>query len=212
LWYTGLGHDDASHIADIDPSNPGMEIFFGIETPSPKNGVCLLDAASGKILWGFDGKTTHVHSQGMVGDIDPMYPGMECYAGEAKGEGKEYFLYTSDGKRISDKDMGSNAPHAIWWDADDLKEINIGRNIFKYEGDTLMKNIEGKVLMVADLVGDWREEIVTGLPGEIRIYSTNIPAHNRNVCLLQNRHYRLDVANSTSAYFCEPHLGIEVKK
>jgi rhamnogalacturonan endolyase len=209
IWYTGLRHNDAGYLADIDPLRPGMEIFYGIESKSPKNGVCLVDAATGEIIWGFDGPTTHVHSQGMVGDIDPEYPGMECYAGEAKG-GDQYFLYNAAGRRLSDKDMGSLTPRPVWWDADDLKELNINNLLLKYKGDTLMK-IEGKVVMVGDIIGDWREEIVTSLPGELRIYSTNIPATDRKPCLMQNRQYRLGMANSTMGYFYPPQLGLEKK-
>lgn len=207
LWRTGLGHNDVGYIADIDPSRPGLEIFYGIESRSPKNGVCLVDARTGEIIWGFEGKTTHVHSQGMIGDIDPEHPGMECYAGEAKG-GDQYFLYSANGQRLSDKDMGSLTPRAVWWDADELKEININDRLFKYKGDNLLK-IEGRVMMVADLFGDWREEIVTSLKGEMRIYSTNIPAVNRKVCLMQNRQYRMGVADATMGYFYPPQLGIE---
>lgn len=209
LWYTGLKHNDAGYMADIDPSRPGMEIFYGIESRSSKNGVCLVDAATGEIIWGFDGKTTHVHSQGMIGDIDPEYPGMECYAGEAKG-GDQYFLYSASGERLSDKDLGTLTPRPAWWDGDDLKEVNINNLLLKYKGDTLMK-IEGKVVMVADIIGDWREEIITSLPGELRIYSTNIPADTRKVCLMQNRQYRLGAANSTMGYFYPPQLGLEKK-
>ncbi len=209
IWYTGLKHNDAGYMADIDPSHPGMEIFYGIEARSQKNGVCLVDAATGEIIWGFDGKTTHVHSQGMVGDIDPSYPGMECYAGEAKG-GDQYFLYSAGGKRLSDKDMGSLTPRPVWWDADALKEVNINEHLLKFRGDTLLK-IEGKVVMVADIIGDWREEIVTNLPGELRIYSTNIPADNKKICLMQNRQYRLGAANSSMGYFYPPQLGPEKK-
>jgi rhamnogalacturonan endolyase len=210
IWYTGLKHNDAGYLADIDPSRPGMEIFYGIESRSSRNGVCLVDAATGEIIWGFDGPTTHVHSQGMVGDIDPEYPGMECYAGEAKG-GNQYFMYSASGKRLSDKDIGSLTPRPVWWDADDLKEVNINSYLLKFKGDTLMK-IEGKVVMVGDIIGDWREEIVTSLPGELRIYSTNIPAETRKVCLMQNRQYRLGMANSTMGYFYPPQLGLEKRQ
>ena len=207
LWRTGLGHNDAGYIADIDPSRPGMEIFYGIESRSPKNGVCLVDARTGEIIWGFEGKTVHVHSQGMVGDIDSKYPGMECYAGEAKG-GSQYFLYSAKGERLSDKDIGSLTPRPVWWDEDEFKEVSINENLMKFKGDTLLK-IEGKVMMIADLLGDWREEIVTSLPGEMRIYSTNIPAKNRKVCLMQNRQYRLGVADASMGYFYPPQLGID---
>ena len=210
IWNAGLGHSDVVHVADIDPSRPGMEVFYGIERlKTPNNGVCLVDATTGEIIWGFEGKTTHVHSQGMVGDIDPDYPGMECYAGEAKG-GDQYFLYSADGKRLSDESMGSLSPKAVWWDADDLKEININKELFKYKGDTLLR-IEGKVVMVGDIIGDWREEIITSLPGEIRIYSTNIPAKTKKVCLMQNRQYRVQSANASMGYYYPPQLGIEKK-
>jgi rhamnogalacturonan endolyase len=207
IWYTGLKHNDAGYMADIDPSRPGLEIFYGIESRSNRNGVCLVDAATGEIIWGFDGKTTHVHSQGMVGDIDPAYPGMECYAGEAKG-GNQYFLYSAAGKRLSDKDIGSLTPRPLWWDGDDIKEVNINRNLLKFKGDTLLK-IDGKVVFVGDIIGDWREEIITSLPGELRIYSTNIPAAGKKVCLMQNRQYRSGVANVSMGYFYPPQLGLE---
>lgn len=207
MWFTGLKHNDAGYIADIDPAHPGLEIFYGIESRSPRNGVCLVEAATGKILWGFEGPTTHVHSQGMIGDIDADYLGMECYAGEAKG-GNQYFLYSASGQRLSDKDMGSLSPRPLWWDADELKEININNFIIKFKGDTLLK-IEGKVAFVGDIIGDWREEIITCLPGELRIYSTNIPALTRKVCLMQNRQYRLQAANASMGYFYPPQMGLE---
>ena len=207
LWFTGLKHNDSGYLTDIDPSRPGMEIVYGIESRSPKNGVCLVDAGTGEIIWGLDNRTHHVHSQGMVGDIDPGYPGLEYYAGEAKG-GDQYFLFSADGKRLSDKNMGSLSPRAVWWDSDDLKEISINDDLIKYKGDTLLRT-EGKVVLVADIIGDWREEIITSLPGEIRIYSTNIPAANRKVCLMQNRQYRLGVADATMGYFYPPQLGVE---
>jgi rhamnogalacturonan endolyase len=207
LWYTGLKHNDGGYMADIDPSRPGMEIFYGIESKSAKNGVCLADAATGEIIWGFNGNTTHVHGQGMVADIDSEWPGMEVYAGEAKG-GDQYFLYSAAGKRLSDKNLGSLAPRAVWWDADELKEIEINRNLMKFKGDTLLK-IDGNVVFVGDIIGDWREEIVTSIPGELRIYSTNISAANRKVCLMQNRQYRLGAANASMGYFYPPQLGIE---
>jgi rhamnogalacturonan endolyase len=210
MWGLGLGHNDVGYIADIDPSRPGLEIFYGMETRAAKNGACLVEAATGKIIWGYDKKTFHVHGQGMIGDIDPDYAGIECYAGEAKG-GFEYFLYSADGKRLSDKKEvmeGSLAPRALWWDADDLKEININRKLFKYKGDTL-QYIEGKTLLVADIIGDWREEIIVSLPGELRIYSTNIPANNRKTCLMQDRQYRMGVADGTSGYYYPAQLGMK---
>ncbi len=206
IWTTGLGHNDVGYVADIDPSRPGLEIFYGLETHHEKGGVCLVAAESGKVLWSYRGKTTHVHSQGMVGDIDAAHPGIECYAGES--DRSQFWLYSAAGKRLSDKPFGNNvlAPRAIWWDGDAQKEINYEGRIFDYNGETLTE-IEGRVIGIADCLGDWREEIITSLPGEIRIYSTTIPTNTRRTCLMQDRQYRLGVTAASMGYFYPPQIG-----
>ena len=207
MWHTGLGHNDAGYIADILPDRPGYEIFYGVESRSPKNGVCLVDAKTGEIIWGYEGSTYHVHSQAMIGDITDEYPGIECYAGEAKG-GDKFFLYSADGKRLSDQNLWGLAPRAVWWDADDLKEICFDNKVFDYNGETKLE-VEGKVLIVADIIGDWREEIVTSLPGEVRIYSTNILSDKKEICRMQNHLYRMAVADATMGYYNAPQVGFK---
>lgn len=207
LWRTGLGHNDAGYIADIDPGRPGYEIFYGVESRSDSNGVCLVDAKTGEIIWGYEGYTHHVHSQGMIGDLSSDYPGIECYAGEAKG-GDKHFLYTASGKRLSDQNLWGLAPRAVWWDADEQKEICHGKQIIEFTGESKQK-IEGKILIVADIIGDWREEVVTSLPGELRIYSTNIKSDTARVCLMQNHLYRMAVADASMGYYNAPQVGFD---
>ena len=67
--------------------------------------------------------------------------------------------------------------------------------------------IEGRVIGIADCLGDWREEIITSLPGEIRIYSTTIPTDSRRICLMQDRQYRLGVTAASMGYFYPPQIG-----
>jgi rhamnogalacturonan endolyase len=206
LWTTGLGHPDLGHVADIDPERPGLEIFYGIEPARESNAVCLVEARTGKLIWGFDGPTKHVHSGGMVGDIDASHPGIECYAGES--DRSQFWLYSAKGARLSDKSFGNNvlAPRALWWDGDIQKEITCEGRLFDYQGETITK-IEGRVIGIADCLGDWREEIITSLPGEIRIYSTTIPTQIRRTCLMQDRQYRLGVTAASMGYFYPPQLG-----
>ncbi len=205
LWHLDLRHNDVGQIGNIDPDRPGLEIFYGIESGRPeRNGVCLVDALTGEILWGYDGPTYHIHGRGMIGNIDPGHSGMECYAGEQRVD--KYFLYNSKGELISDQSFGTLSPYALWWDDDEYKEINVGQDVFKFNGDTLLQ-IEGRVLAVADILGDWREEIITALPGEIRIYSTSIPATSRKVCLMQDRMYRTGVAGFSMGYPAQAQLG-----
>jgi len=207
MWRTGLGHNDAGYIADIDPDRAGYEIFYGIESRSPKNGVCLVEAKTGKIIWGYKGRTHHVHGQAMIGDLTDEYPGIECYAGEAKG-GDKFFLYTAKGQRLSDKNLWGLSPRAVWWDADAQKEICYRNKVIEYDGEEKLA-VEGKVLIVADIIGDWREEIVTSVPGELRVYSTNTIAHSRKVCLMQNHLYRMAVADASMGYYNAPQVGFK---
>lgn len=204
LWETGLGHPDPCFVADIDPRNPGLEIFYGIEPRRENKGVNLVSAADGRILWAYDGPTRHVHSKGMIGDIDPQHPGVECYAGEQ--DGSQFWLYAADGTRISDQSFGTLSPIAVWWDDDLSKEIIVNGRLLDYPDDTIME-IEGSVLAVADVMGDWREEVITSLPGELRIYSSTQPSERRYPWLMQDRQYSLGVTAGSMGYYREPQLS-----
>lgn len=206
LWTTGLGHPDVCYVADVDPARPGLEIFYGIEPGGPSNKVCLVEAKTGRILWGCRERTVHVHGQGMVGDIDPAHPGMECYAGEAKG-GTNYWLYSAGGMKLSDKSLGELSPKAVYWLNSPQKVYLLGNKILKYPAEPVGR-IEGRIVAIADCLGDWREEVITALDGEIRVYTTTVPATSRRVCLMQDRLYRTDVAMQTMGYFYPPQLGL----
>jgi rhamnogalacturonan endolyase len=65
--------------------------------------------------------------------------------------------------------------------------------------------------MVGDILGDWREEIVTALPGELRIYSTTLPCDVKRITLVQDRQYRLGVSRSTMGYYYPPQLSLKYR-
>lgn len=67
--------------------------------------------------------------------------------------------------------------------------------------------IQGTVQQIADISGDWREEIVTFISGELRIYSTQIPAKDRRVSLMQDPIYRHDVTTRTMGYNHVPQVS-----
>jgi rhamnogalacturonan endolyase len=205
LWTIRLGHPDICYVADVDPARPGLEIFYGIEPGKQSNTVCLVEARTGKRIWGSSEITVHVHGQGMVGDIIPEESGMECYAGEAKG-GSNYWLYAASGKRLSNQSLGELSPKAVFWLEGLTKAYVLDNKIFKWPREQVGR-IEGRVVAIADCLGDWREEIITSLPGEIRIYSTTIPTPIRRPCLMQDRLYRTDVAMQTMGYFYPPQLS-----
>jgi rhamnogalacturonan endolyase len=204
LWTLGIGHPDTCYVGDIDSAHPGLEIFFGIEPKQKRGAVRLVEAATGKTLWANEEPTVHVHSQGMCADILAEYPGQECYAGEAKG-GDQAWMYTAQGKRIGSENIGSLAPWTLWWDGGPQKAIILKGKLMKFQGATLLDLKEVKSQrMVADILGDWREELIAFAAGEMRVYTTTIPAKVRRTCLLEDRLYRNDVAIQSMGYNAPP--------
>lgn len=204
LWNTGLGHPDGCYVTDIYPQRPGLEIIYGIEPPQPKNGICIVDARTGEILWGCSHPTVHVHSQGLFGDFDPDNPGLEYYTGEK--DRSAHWTYSVDGRLLSEEPMESLAPTPLYWLDGSLKMLAHGGRIRRYKGP-VVDEYEGKILAIADCLGDWREELITTVPGELRIYTTTHPATSRHRTLMQDPIYRLDVVMVSMGYFYPPQLS-----
>jgi rhamnogalacturonan endolyase len=205
LWNTRKGHPDICYVADFDPARPGLEIFYGLEKGQPRGGVALHDARTGAEIWGNPEKTVHVHSQGMVGDIIAEEPGIECYAGESKG-GTGWWLYTAQGKLINRDDLGELAPKAVFWLEGPTKGYVSGKSIYRWPRQEVGK-IPGRVVALADILGDWREELVVALDGELRIYATTVPTPIRRPWLMEDPLYRNDVTMQTMGYLYPPQLS-----
>jgi hypothetical protein len=215
LWSAGLGHPDKAIVADIDPDNPGLEVLFGVEVWHDKRGVCLVDAATGKELWNIGEYTGHV-GNAMATDLDPSIPGLECFATEdSKGgkTGETKYIMDCKGNRIGTMADVPGCTDWIWWDADNLREMPVyggQRGTFglgKYKGETVQEGLEGSILLIGDLFGDWREEIVTVKNGELRVYTTTIPARDRRVTLVQDPLYRSYIYNRSMGYTQAPSLS-----
>ena len=182
MWGTGMGHGDRFYLSDIDPDRPGLEVWYTIEDPHPQNGVSLWDAKSGTLLFGTkEPSRDNQIAGGLAGDIDPAFPGMEVWG--------DKFFFTSKGQIIPGPVPPQN--ELVWWDGDLLRELHSRGSISKWKGAELGRT-EGTVHQVADLFGDWREEIVTFANGELRVYSTAIrgggpPRHADAGCALSKR-------------------------
>lgn len=215
-WSTGLGHSDKAYMTDIDPNREGMEVFLAIE-PWIDNGygVSTVDASTGERIWGVGHKTFHV-GDGMVADIDPNSPGLECFAAEdKKGGSTDKYMLSADGKKLASNADVPPCRNWIWWDAGNTRQLFFGddnrwgaesmsggrsQSIGYWKGDKIADGIYGDIIMIADLFGDWREEVVTALPGELRIYHTHIPAKDRKVTLMQDGVYRSYVLQRSQGY------------
>ena len=221
LYSTGLGHGDALHVTDIDPSRPGLEVF-DIQERFDDAGAHLNDAKTGEVIWkkpsikaGEDGEGP---GRGLALDLDPRYPGYECWVAGAGITG----MFDCKGNKIAEKTPPCNM--GIFWDGDALSEVLNGVNISKWDhiNSEPMKLFDGRDFgcasnngtkanpcLSADLFGDWREEIVcrTADNKELRIYSTAIPTAIKLYTLMHDPQYRLSIAWQNVAYNQPPHTS-----
>ena len=201
LWTTGMGHNDYMYLSDIMPENPGLEVAYIYETPQRKNGVCVADAKTGRILWGLGEQTWHVND-GYAIDLDPALPGMEVMGLDFDGRGpskERRWLFSGSGRLLNRGASVGPMRRGVYWDADLEKEECTGL-IRDFDGGPVGGMFAGNWVTTADLFGDWREELVVSLPGEVRIYTTSIPAMDRRPSLMQEHSYRTGVLNNAQGY------------
>lgn len=213
LYTTGLGHGDAMHVSDWNDDGR-LEVFQVHENGTVDYQIELHDAETGEIYWGV--KTSKDTGRGMAADIDPRYPGAEMWAAAN--------LDTFDCMgNVIYPGVRPSINFSIFWDGDLLMELFDYDNQTDYtpevqkwdwnrlcsdillsaKGATTSNGTKGNAGLIADICGDWREEIIlrcTDNPSHIRLYSTPIPTDYVIPCLLTDRAYREGVAWQNTAY------------
>lgn len=221
LYSTGIGHADALHVSDLDPSLPGLEVF-SIQERFGDAGANFRSAKTGEVYWkkasvkaGDDGEGP---GRALALDVDPRYPGFECWVAGAGITG----MFDNKGNKIADNTPACNM--GIYWDGDALSEILNGVNISKWdydssrtvkifdareEGCASNNGTKANPCLSADILGDWREELIcrTTDSKELRIYSTAIPTQIKLYTLMHNPQYRLSIAWQNVAYNQPPHVS-----
>ena len=113
------------------------------------------------------------------------------------------------------------ANFAVWWDGDLLRELLDRNQIGKWDWEnsrvasllvadaTANNGSKAAPVLAADLLGDWREEVIWRTPDskELRIYSTTISTTHRLRTLMHDPQYRLSVAWQNVGYNQPPHPG-----
>ncbi|MGE4564113.1 MAG: carbohydrate binding domain-containing protein [Victivallaceae bacterium] len=211
LWTTGLGHPDYLYVTDAVPENPGLEVITVIETRCPAGGgLTVADAKTGKPLWQLKDPTNHVH-HGFAADLDPRFRGFEVGGvdTDASLDRKKLgsWVFKSNGELLYSGDTmpERESIRTIFWDADLQREVVRGMPC-RFGGAAVGGVTEGTMAIVADVLGDWREEMLTSAKGEMRIYPTPIPAMDRRVCLMQDPIYRNAIVPGSMGYYYDPTL------
>jgi rhamnogalacturonan endolyase len=218
MYRTGKGHGDAMHLSDLDPDNPGLEVWQ-VHEEKPY-GYDLHDVRTGKLL--FSETSSGDNGRGVAGDVDSLNRGHELWSAA------NWNTYTVKGK-IWKADKRPAYNFRIYWDGDAYDEMLNGNSITKWNGGKEVKELgvgdkalrelgnpqscngsKSTPCLQADLFGDWREEVILRDredPSLLYIYSTQTPTPYRVPCLMQDHVYRMGVAWQNVSYNQPPHLG-----
>ncbi|WP_442794683.1 rhamnogalacturonan lyase family protein [Pelobium manganitolerans] len=210
FWTDGKGHGDAMHLSDMDPDREGQELWMCHEEPAKYGGTgeTLRDAKTGQLLWGV--QATGDIGRCMAADIDPNYPGYEVW-GSANSN-----LYSIKGNIIATSRPSYN--FGIWWDGDLSRELLDGVKLDKWNASSKKSErlltftdlaavnsnntTKSNPGLMADILGDWREEVI--LRGDdnksLYIFTTTALTSNKIYTLMHDTQYRTAIAWQNSAY------------
>jgi hypothetical protein len=230
LWSSRLGHGDAMHLGDLNPDRLGLEIFAVQEDTSVPYSNNMKDARTGRVLWGLPQIGLDV-GRGLSADIDPRHKGAESWSVGGGWNSPTGVLFNAQGQLISDEIPSAN--FAIWWDGDLSRELldhywlgdplrvgipkidkwnyvtNQMENVVTFHGTYSNNDTKGNPALQADLLGDWREEVIvrTEDSSALRIYSTTSVTEHRIRTLMHDPVYRLAIAWQNTGYNQPPHTG-----
>ncbi len=198
-----FGHGDALHVSDINPDRPGLEIWSVFEASAwAPYGKALRDAATGEVIHGE--YTGNDEGRGMIGDVVRGERGLETWNRNLKA---------ADGKVISSNTPGTNMN--IKWDSDMTTQLingsgNATPTIDDWENGRLLtadgtrtnNGTKGNPSLVADVFGDWREELLvrTEDSSAIRIYTNTEVTDRKMYTLMHDIQYRTGIAWQNGSY------------
>lgn len=220
LYNTGMGHGDAIHLMAFDPTTDELQVWDCHE--NRRDGSDFRKAKTGEIIFQLPSKSDV--GRAMAADIDPENPGVEMWSTDSHGirNIKGEMLYKAmdpddpqhqQHLKLGDRYLSVN--FGIWWDGDLLRELLDHETVSKYnwQQKTIVdvKHFDGIVFnngtksnpcLAADILGDWREEVIARTPNsdELRIFITPIPTDYRINCLMEDIPYRLSTAAQNVGY------------
>ncbi|MFB4277877.1 rhamnogalacturonan lyase [Nonomuraea sp. MTCD27] len=224
-----LGHGDAMHVGDFDPDRPGLEIWTVHEGGSwAPYGWALREAATGKVIHGgYSGVDT---GRGMVGDIDPSIRGVETWSSMPPNQAIEAGLWSARGEYLGRNAPGTNM--SIRWAADMTTQLVNGTATTVLQTPTIDDHRRGRLLsaegtltnnwtkgnpgLVADVFGDWREELLvrTADSTAVRMYLSTEVTDRKLYTLMHDPQYRVEVARQQTGYnqpaYPSFHLGSDI--
>ena len=220
LYNTGMGHGDAIHLMAFDPKSRELQVWDCHE--NRRDGSDFRNARTGEVIFKVSSKSDV--GRAMAADIDPNNPGVEMWSADSHGirnlkgeiinaakdaDDPQHNNYLMLGGRWLPMNFG------IWWDGDLLREMldrgkvskynwenNTIDDVFTLPGIVFNNGTKSNPCLSADILGDWREEVIARTPdsSELRIFVSPIPTDYRINCLMEDIPYRLSVATQNVGY------------
>jgi hypothetical protein len=206
---SGMGHGDALDVSELVPGK-GITVF------SIHEGEGGMDAHDGATC-AFYFKTTEPGTDSNRGRAEYVGTGNEdsasCYCASCT----EHQALCATGATTG-PNPGTN--FVIYWDADEWRETENANSISKAGGGTLLScaqcsgnnSTKNTPTLTADLLGDWREEIVwrETAGANLRVYTTTDVTKRRIYTLMHDPTYRAQNNFQNSAYNQPPHTSFRI--
>ena len=221
LSTTGFGHGDAQHCGDLDPYRWGLEQFVCLEG-STVPGIAYTDGMSSTLR--FTTGTGADNGRCMAGNFQGTYPG-------AIGNTFGYDVISLvadkviDGLNLADDD---HMNMRIYWDGDLLDEfmdspgVERAPCVYKYGNEVgtnrsykngrcwlgqgnLNNSSKNNPCFLGDILGDWREEIVTRTGDKLIIQMSSYPSPWGITSLWYDHEYRNGMTWQSVGYNQPPH-------
>ncbi|HSC86601.1 MAG TPA: rhamnogalacturonan lyase, partial [Polyangiaceae bacterium] len=203
-------HGDALHVTDHVVDRPGLEVFMPYEA-SGVPAYSMRDAATCEILWKGPNSPGEGPGRGVAADVDPNSPGSEAWTNATD------LMHGTDGQPYTGRPSSTN--FLIWWDGDPSRELLDSNRVRQFDSQGGILTAEGcssnngtksVPTLSADLIGDWREEVVFRCGNTLRIYSTPEPAQQRIYTLMHDAQYRAAISWQNGGYNQPPHPSFHI--
>ncbi|MBC7327715.1 VCBS repeat-containing protein [bacterium] len=190
------GHLDSVFFADVRPEIPGLEV---VALEEGGNRTFLYNKNG--LIWERLNKESEQEPQNAaIGDFDLTRPGLEIWCRSRYDVNQRPWVYDAKGNMIAFYELSKIAPpdwtnagieeiFSIYWDGSN-RQLIAAKERHKSGDVAVLDPLTGKFiarfkekadrLYVADVAGDWREELIVLSGNELHIYQNMNPNPNPN--------------------------------
>ncbi len=215
-WSLYRLHPDIVAVKRIIPATPrdrSRQIFYAVES-NTHAGAYLVDASTGKLIWKHNRETdpswSHAHV-GWAADILASSPGMEMMTNKDGHEAQKTVLLSANGELLMEGFPSRFRP--VNWMGGEVRELVSPDStaVHRFDGKQLQpltgaapSTASCRFVMSADLLGDYRDEIVCATRNEdgsetFHILTNGAMPEGKQVTRTASREYRLWLARNIGA-------------